>query len=188
MVSKRHQGEALPGAVSIMIARGVRGEHTFPMGCESDEDDAHFLNVDLDILSRAPLEPLVAGFGKKVLVLYVGKEGRRFGAHLELAKSHGKNADRAIRDLAALVCKLPKPARRLWNEAQSRDFNIGIQSGSKPRMYELHVTASTLEAVAALGARLTVTTYAAEPLRDRQPAKDVRSRGTMDAQLSGARR
>jgi len=49
-----------------------------------DEEVTNFLNVDLDILSRSRLEPLVAAFGKNVSVHYVGAEGSRYGAHLSL--------------------------------------------------------------------------------------------------------
>jgi hypothetical protein len=49
-----------------------------------DEEETTLLNVDLDIISKSRLEPLVAAFGSKVSVLYVGPERSRYGAHLEL--------------------------------------------------------------------------------------------------------
>jgi hypothetical protein len=120
-----------------------------------------FLNVDLDIWSRSPLEPLVAALGKKVCVLHVGKEARRHGAHLELARSGGRahNADQVIRRLAKLVTSLPRSQRTLWNRAQVRAFNVGIQAATKPFSYELRLQPETLAAIASVNGRLVVTVY-----------------------------
>jgi len=123
-------------------------------------DKIHFINVDLDILSKAPLDVLVAAMGSKVSILYVGREGRLYGAHLEIRDLYQKDADALIRAFVALLRKLPRPARRLWNQATTRDFNIGVQSAPQPRYHELRIQSRTLEAVAALGACVVVTTYA----------------------------
>lgn len=128
------------------------------------EQAATFLNVDLDIWSRSPLEPLVTAFGKKVCVLYVGKEGRRHGAHLELATSGDRdNSDQLIRGLVRLVKMLPRSSRTLWNRAQLREFNVGIQAATKPYNYDLRLEPKTLDAVASVNARLVITVYGAVP-------------------------
>lgn len=102
------------------------------------EEGTHFLNVDLDIFSRARLDPIVDAFGEKVFVLHVGKWGRRYSAHFELSgsgihpppASHNrvaKEADRLVQRFVGLVKQLPRPARQLWNKADSREFNVGIE-------------------------------------------------------------
>ena len=128
------------------------------------EEETHFMNVDLDVLSRSPLEPLADAFGKAVVVLYVGREGRLYGAHFELADSYKKHADALIQEFVVLIRKLPPRARTLWTGAKSRDFNVGIQSAMKPHCHELRLGAQTLEAVARVRGSLLVTTYA--PIRD----------------------
>ncbi len=131
-----------------------------------------FLNVDVDVISRSRLEPLVAAFGSQVHVLYVGREGSRFAAHLELAVASPASADFAIRALAALVTRLPLAKRKLWDRAQYREFNIGIQAGLSPRSYELRLTLETLRRVTSVGGRVGITVYAAQlPPRgtDREP-------------------
>ena len=73
-----------------------------------DEERTTFLNVDLDIISKSRLEPLVAAFGKKVSVLYVGPEHSLHSAHLELGGPRfPKSADMATRTLAVLVRRAP---------------------------------------------------------------------------------
>jgi len=65
-----------------------------------DEEAINFLNVDLDIFSKSRLEPLVAAFGDKIGVYYVGPEGSRYAAHLELG--FPKNPDAGIKALETL--------------------------------------------------------------------------------------
>ena len=142
-----------------------------------DDDGTMFLNVDLDILSRSRLEPLVEALGDDVIVLHAGPEGRMHGAHVELSKgSCGKNADSVIRGLVALVKTLPKGPRRLWNTANSREFNIGIQAAFKPRRFELRLQPETLKAAASINGRIVVTVYAAELPK----AKGMRTRTAVE--------
>jgi len=118
-----------------------------------------FLNVDVDVWSRSDLRPLVAAFGRKILVHYVGKERGVSSAHFSLASAHGKTPDAIIRRLVVLIEALPRPARRLWNRAHRRDFNVGIQAGAEPHSHELAVNSATLALVAGVGGRIVVTTY-----------------------------
>ncbi|MGH9905690.1 MAG: hypothetical protein ACRD8U_08940 [Pyrinomonadaceae bacterium] len=120
-----------------------------------------FLNVDLDIYSKSDLEPLVRAMGRQISIMYVGREGRSYSAHLEIA-GLPRNADSAIRRFAKLINKLPQAERKLWDTARVRDFNIGIQPAFRPRSYELALAAQTIETISALGARVVVTVYAAE--------------------------
>jgi hypothetical protein len=130
----------------------------------------HYLNVDLDILSRSSLEPLVAAFGQRVLSHYVGREGKRYGAHLSLA-IYPEHADKAIRVFVALVKRLPARARRLWDKAQTRDFNIGVDAGFKPQSYELPLAIDIVRAVADVRGRIVFTVYAPEVPQRRGEAR-----------------
>jgi len=123
-----------------------------------------FMNVDLDVLSRSALEPLAAAFGNAVCVLYVGREGKIFGAHFELADSYQKDANELMEGFVELIGGLPPKVRKLWNGAKSRVFNIGIQSALKPHCHEVRLSTNTLAAVARVRGSITITTYA--PVRD----------------------
>ena len=131
---------------------------------EAREDATAFLNVDLDIVSRNRLDPLVAAFGQKVFVLHVSTQGPPYEAHLELQGSHWPKieADAIITKFVALIGALPLRARRLWEGARAREFNIGIQAGLLPRAHELRLKARTLGAVAEVGGTIVITTYAPE--------------------------
>jgi hypothetical protein len=117
-----------------------------------------FLNVDVDVFSRTPLDPLTAALGKQILVNYVGREGRRYSAHFSLYDP--RSADVAIRRLARLIMKLPTPARRLWDQASKRVFNVGFQSGLRPHSFESEISSAAVEAAVRLRASIAVTIYA----------------------------
>jgi hypothetical protein len=148
-----------------------------------DEERTTFLNVDLDIISKSRLEPLVAAFGKKVSVLYVGPERSLYGAHLELGGPRfPKSADMAIRALAALVRQLPRKVRRLWNHARVKDFNIGIQGGYRPHCSVFPLNVETINAVARLGARVVVTVYSPLEVSKTEVRPEDANRGVQAAQ------
>ena len=96
-----------------------------------DSSGTRFVNVDLDIYSERDLRPIVKALGRRVIVLYVGRERRKYSAHLEVAKNV-RTADSAIWAFCGLIEGLPKPERDLWNTAKVRSFSIGIQAGMQP--------------------------------------------------------
>lgn len=133
--------------------------------------ETKFLNVDLDIWSRASLEPLVRALGPSIVELFVGHDGRRHAAHLEWARSSAK-PDAIIQRFVHAVERLPRPARRLWNDAHQREFNIGIQAAMQPHGYELRLDPATVQAAARVGASIGVTVYAPEwPPKAKAPSR-----------------
>jgi hypothetical protein len=132
---------------------------TTPQTKTASAEETHFLNVDVDLRSKSDLEPLVNALGKKVVALHVGREGRHYVAHLELARQT-RTADSTIRALCSLIRALKGPESRLWKSAVSRDFNIGVQSGTHPHSYELALTANTIREASELDARIVFTVYA----------------------------
>src|SRR5688572_20077327 len=89
-----------------------------------------FLNVDLDIRSKRPLDALVAAFGERVIILHVGKVRRHFEAHVELAGSgYQKNPNPLLRRFVQLIARLPPSARQLWDTAISRQFTPPFKPG-----------------------------------------------------------
>jgi hypothetical protein len=140
----------------------------------------HFLNVDLDIYSKADLRSLVTALGKRVMVLYLGRIRRTHSAHLELAKIT-KTADATIRGFCSLIEALPKLERDLWNAAKVRDFNIGVQAGTQPHSTEFALAAATLKAAHELGARIVFTVYAPEHPRKPVAKGHTHSKKAADA-------
>jgi hypothetical protein len=120
-------------------------------------DLPQFLNVDLAIYSKADLEPLVSAMGKKVSVLYLGREHRAYKAYLEVS-GMPKSPESAIRAFCKLIHGLPLSARKLWFGAKSRMFDVGIDSVPKGS-YWFEISQETVADVARLQARIAVTVY-----------------------------
>jgi hypothetical protein len=76
----------------------------------SDSSATHYLNVDLDIYSTRDLQPLVKAFGSKVIVLCVGRERGKYGAHLEMSR-RTPTADSTVRAFCRLIERLPEAER-----------------------------------------------------------------------------
>ena len=62
-----------------------------------------------------------------------------------------------------MLDQLAPHTKRLWDGATKRDFNIGIQGGTRPRAFVFALLPQTLAAVAHLGARVVMTVYAVDP-------------------------
>jgi len=121
--------------------------------------EMRFLNVDLDLVSRSDLQPLITALEPGAFALHVGREKRTYSAHLELSK-FPKDPDAAIRGFAELIQNLSRAERKLWNTAKVRDFNIGVQSAMQPRTFEIKLTPDTLGIASVLKARIVFTVYA----------------------------
>jgi hypothetical protein len=122
-----------------------------------------FLNVDLNVLSRRRLDPLATALERRgVFVHYVGPERSRHGAHFSLTGIAGvSSADTLTRTLARHITALRPAVRALWDNAVPRTIDIGIQAGVRPPSYEVCIASQTIVLVAALGARVVMTTYSA---------------------------
>ena len=138
------------------------------MARSASSSTAHFLNVDLDIYSREDLQPLVSQFGKKVFLLYVGRERGKYCAHLEIAK-HTKTVDSTIGAFCKLIEALPEAGRASWNAAAVRSFSIGVQAARQPNSLDLVIQPQTVRAVSALAAQIVLTVYAPEQSSKRNP-------------------
>ena len=157
------------------------------MTAQQDDESTEFLNVDLEVFSRERLAEFVGGLGRSVHVLHQGRWGpRRYAACLQLWRSGcGQTPDQIIQRMVRLLKKMPRSGRHLWNGAQTRRFNIGIQAAFKPRSFELLLRPATITAVADVGAQLLITVYAPEPIQP--PSKETPPNKEMQ-QTGGARR
>jgi hypothetical protein len=117
------------------------------------------LNVDIDVKSVAEPEPLIKALGWPVLCQRVGKVGRAHWVRFMLSRQPASPAD-AILGFAKLVTKLPDDHRAIWEKAQSKEFDIGIESGFEPFSAEWVLERRVIEVIAELGARLRITVYA----------------------------
>jgi len=129
-------------------------------------DGTHVRAVDLEVYSKVRLAALAEAFGERVFVLHEGRAGSRYLAAFEL-HAWQLTEDQEIRRFVSMVRRLPPAARRLWDGAQSRTFDIGVQARQTPRSSAFTLSSATIAAVASVGGRIAVTTYAPEPEEER---------------------
>lgn len=131
------------------------------------DEETTFLNVDLDLWAAYDLAPLVGAFGPHVSDMFTGAaevEEGAFQTHLELAigERNPWNPDAAIQAFVRLVDGLAPTARRLWDEANVRNFDIGIQGGLTPRAFQFSLRPETMAAASRLKASVALTVYAVD--------------------------
>jgi len=128
-------------------------------------DKSLFLNVDLDIISRSDLQPLVDAMGGQIFTLFSGRVKRHFEAHLEVegsalpSASHLSTPESLILRFCKVIRELPPDARRIWDDAKTRSFDIGIGSGKPDRYYWFDLSPKALQAALEVNARIAVTIY-----------------------------
>ena len=117
-----------------------------------------YLNVDLEIRSRADLMPLVRALAPHLFVLHAGRvDGMFFAAFETSGVRH--SPDTAIRRLARALLKLPPSLQRLWKRARDRVFDIGVEKATGNAAFRLSLQRDTIKTVARLNARVVTTLY-----------------------------
>lgn len=126
-------------------------------------EPAHLIDVDLHVESRRSLSALHAAMPRAQPTDIDDPRWLHLAAY---TSRRAKTADRKVMELVALVASLPRAARRCWNEATVRTFDIGIQAGPEvkagkafPAFQDVTVTPETLRAVSRVKARIQVTVY-----------------------------
>lgn len=141
-----------------------------------DERVSHFLNVDLELKSRADLGPLFAALDKKMVVLHSRRERGVSHASLELYEfSRYVTPEACIARFVQLVRRLPPSARRVWDGARRRRFDIGIEAVASGGTYASHITAKTVRAAAEVGAEIALTVYGPAVRKKRRASPQRRS-------------
>jgi hypothetical protein len=123
--------------------------------------DAGFLNVDLEVgaRTRAQLMPLLDALASECFELYRGRIRSRYCGFYEISGCGHQSANATIRDLLDVIEGLPAPARRAWDLAATREFNVGVELERGVRSVELAIDPALIARVAALGGHIAFTAY-----------------------------
>ena len=119
----------------------------------------YFLNVDLEIESKSSLRSLALEFGDRVSVRYFGSIKGRNCLYVEIA-GISRSQDEIVKALCDLVEGLSEKNRRVWDQAQRKEFDFGYEVRlSSELANRFKILPSTLRRVAKLGASVAVTIY-----------------------------
>ena len=152
-----HEMETVEGSGK---ARGSAANHKPERKDHMTKAPTEFLNVDIDLRSVADPTPFIDALGRKVLSQRIGKDGRAHWVRLMLAGQPAGPGD-AILQFAKFVAELPPTIRAIWENAVSKEFDIGIQAGFEPSSAEWVLDRKVVEAAARVGARVRITVYSA---------------------------
>lgn len=131
--------------------------------------EAKFVAVDVDVRSRRSLAPLLAVWPHAQTPGRVNQRAPRWlvqsGLTAPTARYRTRDtADFRVNDLVRVIEALPKPARRCWDQATHRTFDIGIEGPAEPgRGAGIPVSQRTIEAVARVSGRIVITVYPPGP-------------------------
>jgi hypothetical protein len=119
---------------------------------------AFYVTTDLVVSSRFSLAPLAAALPDAHQPIALS--GRPMARLLVLNLISRGSVEADFRSFIKRISTLKGLARRSWQIAGRRVFDIGIQAGNEIRPFEgVRLNAATLHAVAALGVEIQVTVY-----------------------------
>ena len=150
-----------------------------------------YLNVDLDIVSSSSLDTLAEEMGKAVLVLHSGPfVGRQRLLRLESLR-WSNSPDAAARELCRAVERLSPGARRVWERARCREFNVGYELPTGLLAVQVTLQPETVKRIVALGGTVAFTCYRddnSEPDRPANESQPIRSQTNRASPAAGSRR
>ena len=117
-----------------------------------------FINVDLDVESADELRPLIDAMDPHAYSL----ERPPGQASFEVNEPSPNDPEDVILDFIRIVKSLPPAARKVWDAASKRVFDIGLQSGRDPFRQSYSIGIETLRQATDIGAHIAITIYAVE--------------------------
>lgn len=124
-----------------------------------------YINTDLELLAPYDLAPLAEALMSHGVLcsFYVGPaQNGLWSARFETTASCSE-PDLNIGVMLMAIDALDEPSRKLWAACTSREFDIGYECGYEPRVLRQHLSTTILARIAAVGARVVLTLYAADP-------------------------
>ena len=125
-----------------------------------------FLNVDLEITSTRPVGILKREFeAQGAFTLYAGRipEGHLLALESNSndysSKGNRIGVGGKINSMCGMVEKLSPKARMLWESANRRDFDIGVEGVDGQMSARISISPKSVQQIAAVGGTLSVTVY-----------------------------
>jgi hypothetical protein len=123
---------------------------------------AGFCNVDLDIVSHQRLDLVVEELGKSLLVLHHGKGLGRTHLLMVEGLKWPNTPDSAANELCRAIERLSPKARKVWDRARRKEFNVGYELESGVQRVEVALEPKLVRRIVALGGTVAFTCYRGE--------------------------
>lgn len=123
----------------------------------------HFLNTDLDVVTRRDPAPLVAmlhSLGVHALNAPTARVDGAWFVNFEPEPREDATPEATVLAIIEAIEKLTGEAREIWYVASTRELHLGFESGDAPRAFTEALSSETLARAAAAGMSLRWTLYA----------------------------
>jgi hypothetical protein len=117
-----------------------------------------FLNVDVDLVSRTPIDALRQELTARAVVLRDTCEEGKTTLSFEVLEQT-LSPEECIVHVHALYRSLSAPLRRAWDECESRVLDIGVAHQEGRHSFALGLGQACLAQVAAMGCTVRLTLY-----------------------------
>lgn len=122
-----------------------------------------FLNVDLEIVTaREPVE-LLRELGDRVILLYSGGNPEGYLTCLDLSDFQ-ETPHEIVERFAKLLAKLTPTARKEWDNAKAKRFDIGFETEAASTPVQYTLDAGSMKKIVECGASLAITVYPCQKL------------------------
>ena len=122
----------------------------------------HFLNTDLDVVTRrdpAPLVAMMEHLGVPALNDPFTREDGAWFVNFEIMARSDTLESTVVAILDAIE-KLTGEAREIWYVATTRELHLGFEGGDEPQAFTEALSSEALARAAHVGLSLRVTLYA----------------------------
>ena len=119
----------------------------------------HYLNTDLVLVAKQPLDQLCAEFESSCHILY--HERNEDGDWQAVVEAGVEGSESAADDITALliaIARLSPEGQTQWGECERREFDLGFEAG-KTWTFKHEVPALLVQGIAAAGCSFVVTIY-----------------------------
>lgn len=125
----------------------------------------HYLNTDLDIISKKDLTDLDTAMREGgVESLYVTHcEDGLWRATFEATELCIEEPEKSISIMLSAIERFDAKTRRVWSKCQLKEFNIGYDCGSDPWEFNQGLSAKLIARIAKSAASVRITLY---PVRE----------------------
>jgi hypothetical protein len=123
----------------------------------------HFVNTDLDVVTRrdpAPLVAMLGALGVPALNEPIARDDGAWFINFERPRIDESSPEATVLAILDAIEKLTGEAREIWYVATTRELHLGFEGGDAPRAFSEALSSETLARAAAAGMSLRVTLYA----------------------------
>lgn len=118
-----------------------------------------FLNVDLEITTKAEPKNIIRDFAEHTFMLYSGLTKSEDHLTIFEIAEPAKTEVETIKGFAKLIARMSSEARAEWESAAARVFDFGYEVEPTFKMVDVNIDLEATRLISACGATMRITIY-----------------------------